>query len=146
MRKAQAPGVKHLPREGTAFPVNRITEHGMPEVREMHANLMRPAGVQRALEQRRVPQLAEHAPRRAGRAPAWWTDDGHLRSMHRMSSDRRFHDSIGFRKVTRHECQIDFPYSTTLELAREPLMGKIRLGRHQAAARFFVESMHDTWT
>ncbi len=52
--EAELPGVQHLARKAGAFPVDVVAEQRMAEVLQMHANLVRAAGVQRAFDERRA--------------------------------------------------------------------------------------------
>ena len=51
VRETEFPGVQHLPRCGNFFPIKRITDHGMTEVVQVHANLVRATTVNRAFHQ-----------------------------------------------------------------------------------------------
>ncbi len=51
MREPKLPRMQHLPRRVPFFPIKRVTHNRMPEMMQVHPDLMRPAAVQNAFEQ-----------------------------------------------------------------------------------------------
>src|ERR1043166_2719108 len=58
--KAELPRVEHLPRKPRAPAIHFVAEHGMPEVFEVDANLVRAPRVQRALHECPAGECGEH--------------------------------------------------------------------------------------
>src|SRR5690606_6973376 len=82
---AEPPG--RLTRKLRTAPVQRITDQRRADARHVHANLMRPAGLERDVDVRvRTKTLADRIAR--DRRPAM-LDDRHFQSIARMPADRR---------------------------------------------------------
>ena len=71
-------------------PVRRIADERMADRGEMHANLVRAAGLERAAQERRHAEALDDADVRARRLALG--DDRHRRALRRMAADRRVDD------------------------------------------------------
>ena len=67
--------------------VQLISDNGVAQVLQMHANLMGSAGEQTTQNERVVSNFLQHFETRTGASPFF--DNGHFLSMHRMPADRR---------------------------------------------------------
>ena len=67
--------------------VQLISDNGVAQVLQMHANLMGSAGEQTTQNERVVSNFLQHLENRTGASPFF--DNGHFLSMHRMPADRR---------------------------------------------------------
>ena len=81
--------VQRLPpeRDAALLAIRRIADQRMSERGEMHADLVRAAGLEPAGEQRAIAEALAHVVVRARGFPAG--DDRHRRAPHRMAADRR---------------------------------------------------------
>ena len=115
----------------------------MAKVLQMHADLMRAAGVQGALHQRADRQHLHHAPRRPRGAAALAGDHGHLLALDRMPPDGRLDHPSLLRKITASQGQVDLGHRAAGKLPREVLVGGVVFRDEQAPARILVEPVHD---
>ncbi len=141
MNNSKPPRVKHLPLKGAPLSVDSIAEHRMAEVLEVDSNLVCPAGVECALDQRSRDKLSTHPPARSRRPPS--LDDRHLLPMHRVATDRSIDFTCLLAEFTLDQSEIDLCDTAPCKLPHERLMGGVILRRYQTAARLLVEPMDD---
>ena len=123
-----------------AAAIRRVAQQRMADRRQVHADLVRAAGLQPAADERRgaeaLDDLDVRARRLAGR------DDGHRRALRRMAADRRI-DRRRAREVAVHDRQVLALDRARLQLADEIGLRFGRLGDDHEAARVLVEAVHD---
>ena len=127
-------------RIGPSAAVRGIADERMAERGEMHADLVRAAGLEPAAQQRRVAEALEDVDVRARRLARG--DDRHRRALGRMAADRRV-DRVAAREVARGEREVLARHRARLQLAHEVGVRRQRLRDDQEAARVLVEPMHD---
>ena len=91
MRKSQFPRVQHLPGIVGPAAIDFIPQHRMPEMFQVHPDLVRAAGMKGAFHQRPSFDLRQDAVIRPGRPSP--RDDRHFLALHGMPSDRRLDDA-----------------------------------------------------
>src|SRR5262245_54609372 len=106
----------------------------MPDVREMNANLMRAAGLERHLEQARERERLEHRVMRARGAAVFL--DAHLLTVAAVAADRRV-DARARRGPPPHDAAINAAKLARREVAREPDVRRLAL-RDDEQARSFL--------
>src|SRR5947199_5404314 len=121
----------------------------MPEMRQMHANLMRASRLQPALDEagegaRLAAVALQHAISRARRL-ALAADNGHALAVERVAADVAFDDSVAgpWRAPRRRMVG-------ALDGAGGKLLGKARHGAvvlrcHNESTGVLVQPMHDAW-
>ncbi len=168
MLELQSLGVQRLPRQAVAASlafsakrreprleaaaVNRISQNRMADMREMHADLMRPAGFEHEPQQRNVaagrsPGKVEHFIMRLSLAA---DDASRYRDFHAVgaaSPEPRIDGPFRPRKLAPDERQIAAMQpavaAVAFELLRQALVRGVGLGDHEQARRILVQAMHD---
>ncbi len=125
--------------------VEPVAEDGVSNTREMYAYLVRAAGsdanAQVGANRKLLKDLVFGERRPAGRKPGC-----HPSPPDGIASDGRCHGAgLGFHPAV-NEGQVYFFDLPALELRGQSLVGEVRAGDHQNAARFFIEAMHDART
>ena len=153
MDERKFPRMQHHARSGAAGQfrellvllraVNFITRERMAEELEMHANLVRPAGVDLRLDKRRGLQLFQHAPACVRRAAGIVVAHGHAFAMRRMPRDGRADFAGAARQFAADNRVVDFFHAALGKLFREREVRPVIFGDDEAAAGFLVEPVDD---
>lgn len=123
--------------------VRPVAEDRMADGAQMHADLVRAAGVEIAREERRVPAHREHAVRRLRFAGLGRMKHRHLRPIADAAADRRV-DSCGLMlRNARDKREISFLHRARFELFLEESMCLGRLRDEKAPRRFLVEAVNE---
>ena len=99
----------------------------MPDARHVHADLMRAARLQAALDERVIAEALEHAEVRDGRL-AMLMDDGHLLAVRRVAADVPLDDTGLLTDVAADDGSVDAVRCLRADLLREVEMRRIILG------------------
>jgi hypothetical protein len=152
MSKRQQAGVEERPERVVtggflqpcrgAPPINAVACHRKFKMPQMHADLMRPSRVQLQFHQGGASPSLQDAIAGAGRAsvPA---ADGHALAMGRVARDWRVDVAAQARHSPAGHGQINLLDIAAGELRGEMKMGGVVLGRHQATAGIFVQTMNN---
>ena len=125
--------------------VERVAHHGMPDGREVRANLVRAPGVQRGLDQRATVQARDDAPVGA-RVAALGGARRHARAAARVARNGQ-RDAAGIaRHFAVHEGQIDLAHVARAELLGEMFVRAVVACHHHGAGGFAVQAVHDART
>src|SRR6185312_2232866 len=117
-----------------------IADDRMADRGEVDADLVRAAGLQRALDERRDRVALAWRDMRARRAAA--LDDGHRRARHRMAADRRI-DGDRALDVAPCDREVVAMHVARGERARQRGLRLRRARDDEEAARVLVEAVHD---
>jgi hypothetical protein len=124
-----------------AAPVTEVPGDRQAQVRQVRADLVRPAG-QRVERQQGVPAAgAEHLV--FSRRSPTTGHHGHALPVARVAPDRRLDTSADRWRLPAHEGQVFLLDAAVAELAHQAGLCRIGLGHHQQPARLFVEPMDD---
>ena len=132
------------PSVGAAIAVHRVADQRVADGGEVDADLVGPAGLQRARQPGQIggdvvaldqPVLG------AGRAAVG--DDRHLQRVGRIASDRGVDDAVGGLGVTPHDRVVATTSRVVSELCDQSLAGVLGSGHHQQPRAAGVESVHD---
>src|SRR5437660_238129 len=116
----------------------------MSKMLKMHANLMRPATVQPALEQARVASSAHHFEIRS-RFSSAFARNRHFFAMNSMTRDCGHNCSGTATQLSGHEPEVNFFHCARRKLPGQGEMRKIILCHRQAAACFLIQPMNNAW-
>ena len=110
MRKTELPRVQHLTRMsgGGSRAVKLVAEQRVADVLEVDANLVRPPGVQPALDERRAAEDPDDTVFCFCRAAARGIHDGHFLAMNRMPPDGCFDHAFFLLEAALRKGEIDF--------------------------------------
>src|ERR1700704_6475900 len=117
----------------------------MTKMMQMNADLMSASAMQAAFDQTHFAAGAEHAIFGLCAAPAR-DSHRHSLSMSRMASDFRFDRARTSAHLSRNEREINFLHASRCKLGRQIAVRLIILRHDHAAARIFIETMHDAGT
>ena len=112
----------------------------MADAGQVHADLVRASSLQCTFEQGGMGETLQHMVVRARRPAA--ADNGHLRALHRMASDRRIDDTIACNAAMRQR-QVVALHRARLQLAHEVGLRFEGLGDDEQATGVLVEPVHD---
>ena len=147
MREVERQRMERLPRDGErrgSAAVLRIADERMADAREVHADLMRAARLESALDECVVTEALQHAKMRDGRLAA--RDDGHALAVLRAPADGPLDRAGLLPDVAVHDGPIDAARRLRADLLGEVYVRAVILGRHHDARRVLVEAMHDART
>lgn len=147
MGETEFPGVQHLPRKfSRAFAsINFVAKNRMPEVMQVHANLVSPSTVQHAFDKADSILRFHHAIIGAC-GPTAVLRHGHALTMLAVPSDARVDNALRLSHRARDEREINFFHHSFGELSREVLMRRIIFRDDQATAGLLVQPMHNAGT
>lgn len=135
--------MEHLARVSDPATVKGIAHQRVAEVFEVNADLMRASGVEGAFDQARIRQFAQDAVLGGGSSPSPGFHNGHFFAVDGVAGDFFFDHAGFFGEMPGSEREVFFQYIAPGELFGERLVGQVIFGDHEAAAGFFVESVHD---
>jgi hypothetical protein len=129
----------HQPADAAVF---RIAGHRMADVLQMHADLMRAAGLQGAFEIGVLREALTHMEMRDG-AAAVELGDGHALAVAGITADGRINDAVVMVNDAVGNSQI-FPMAGLVDqLGGNGLMGLVVLAGDDAAGRVLVDAVDD---
>src|SRR5258708_25212716 len=122
--------------------VKRVTHHGMAQRRKMHADLVRPAGLNLDLQQRELAVAAfnafDYLPVR-NRVPSWLASNaaarGHARATHQVAANGSAHGALRLLHPAMDQRQIGLLYFTAGEMVRPRSVSVIAAGHPPPTAR-----------
>lgn len=146
MLKTELPRVQHLAGKtpGELRRIDLVTQNGMAEMMQMDADLMRATAVQSTFDKARLFARLKHAILSSG-GPSTRRSNRHPLSMHRVTPDFFVDDAAVLPGLPRGQSEIDLFDCSRRELRRERPVRFIVFRDNNAAARFFIETMHDAW-
>src|SRR5207302_9640456 len=145
MPQAELRGVQGLAREldavARAAPVYGIADQRVADMLEVHADLVRAAGLEAAFDERSAPETLEHLVGGTRRLAA--VRDGHTGSRPDVAAYRRIDGAARWR-VALHQRDVDPRHAALGELPHEVDLRLDRLRHLQEPARVLVVALHDT--
>jgi hypothetical protein len=139
--ECELPRMEHVALEISATAVGGISGDGMPEVFQMHANLVGASGFWLALHQGFAFAGLEHAVVGEGIAASF--HDGHLLAVDGVAADGGLDGAVWHAGRAIDEGEVGFFHIAGGELVGELAMGGFGFCNDEAAGGFFVQPMHD---
>lgn len=123
--------------------VRPVAENGMADGGQMHADLVRAARREVALEERTAFPSCKNlvGTSRLPALPA--SHDRHPRRTQRVPANGRVNDGAGMRGDSRDERQVHFPHAAHGKLPLQCLVRRRAFREEEAARRIFVEAMRE---
>ena len=137
---------------GSVSPVERVAEQRMPERRQMHADLVRSAGLQFTAQERKavsVPLPARNnSPMGHGVfcVRARGGQNRHFFAIHGVSADRRVHRSAVVGQIPDGDGVINATDTVSRKLCRQPEVGFVILRNNQQTACILIDAVNDSRT
>ena len=153
MFEAEFPRVQHLARGGDArecfearvlfAAIHGIADERVADVLEMHANLVRAPGVQKAFDQGRGVEAFDDFEAGPGVAGVGAFGGGHPFAMRGVPRDADLDFALFVREFAADDRAINLGDAAFLELRGEGKVGFVGFGHDDATAGVHVETMHD---
>src|SRR5262249_31730323 len=157
VNEGKTPSVQELPSKNRKFgfvddelrgrAVKRIADNGMSEGGEVHANLMRPPGVELDFHQRGRAEFLQSGPVRARRPGVERLPRGtssHTHAAFRIARNRKVNAAFCCRESSLYKRQIGFLNSAGAERFGKLRVGKIVFCDENRATRVLVQAMYDS--
>ncbi len=142
MEKTQPMGVQRLAGKTPGASVSRVSQNRMAQMDQMDAQLMRPPGLRKELEQSGILKSFHH-PITSPRLSAGAVADSHLLALDRMPTDRGINRPFIVPQRSLDHRDIGSANLTRSKLAAQIPVSGILFGDDENSRGIFVQSMND---
>ena len=142
--EGQLPSMEHVTLKFSAPAIGRVSRHGMPEVFQVNADLVRATSLGMALDESFSLAGIQHSV--VSQSLAAPIDDGHFLAVDGVSADGGIDFSVRHAGDSIDEGEVGFFDIAGGELIGERAVGLFGFRDDEDSGSFLVESVNDAWT